>query len=650
MSSKNSERTFEYLSGPVSWFEYEFKDDMGNKKMIHLFGDRHDLKTLCSESLKCMKNSNYPKSDCYDFVYFLKELFDIVSYNKQYADFFLEFPYNIYKKDIYQSLQDTMIGKIYSQFKDCFQYTKKNCKYLPYVRMHYTDLRDAFNESLINQGLSSRKMSSFTDLLYELYNDMIEDFGFVYRDSNRGFSMSYEERINRINMIDVLFDMIKNYCQLYQILFQSKNFIEDLTEFIDPFLIFFKNHPNDFNPEDVKYFEQVFELLKKLKHPKSKSSVFEYQLSQLKRDKIMVDGKDMADLIYTFVIMKCMSKIGYYDEFIEKWNDLKVKISKVDKKSLKNLYASFDEFKTKLQAFGIYLDSYLLDGYILTRLFRSFSTSGKKHNPSILSIVYAGDSHIATEVEFFNNFLKLKPIHEIVPNVRYDKKASQCLQSKFFQDIFSYFEEGPVKGKEEYFSEVVNEKNFDFLYQDKKGLLLKPKDLGPFCELLPEIDICSEEEGENILDYYIWIDKDNNKYVFNFKENIYKDESNEILDSKQINSLRKVSSISKLFNDHESELLNPSNPQRRLKKQNNPKLFANILTTYALYVIGGRWKDAEEYILKFPENAVDYALYALRERWPDEMTKDGENLRKKVEDIIRNSKYADKYFKKFGDN
>jgi len=45
------------------------KDDKGKKKMIHFFGDKHDLNNLCNQSLKCMKNKNSPKSNCYDFIY-----------------------------------------------------------------------------------------------------------------------------------------------------------------------------------------------------------------------------------------------------------------------------------------------------------------------------------------------------------------------------------------------------------------------------------------------------------------------------------------------------------------------------------------------------------------------------------------------------
>ena len=644
----SSKKTFEYLSGPVSWYEYEFKDDNGNKRMIHLFGDRHDLRTICDESLKCMKNVNSSKSDCYDFIYFLKELFDIVVHNQQYADFFLEFQYNIYKQNIYKSYHDTTIGKVYSQFQECLQYTKKDCKYLPYVRMHYTDLRDAFLEYQDFEGLSTKKFSSFNYLLSGLYSDMIQDF-----DSTifKQFPLiSVEKRFKTINMIDVMLSMMKDYCNFYKILFQSQNFVEDLSDFIEPYLKIFKTVPNDFHPEDVKYFENIFELLKKLKHPKSKSSILAYQLSELEKDKIIVNGKNIADLIYSFIEKKCRSLMIDYPLIVKNWTNYSNTILKLKNGlELKSIYYPLLNFEKELKAFGVILNSYILDGYILSRLFRSFSTSGKKHQPSILSIVYAGNKHIQTEVEFFNEILNLVPIHQVSNESDDEMKKSQCLHSKSFQDIFSYFDKAPkVKEREEYFSEVVNEKNFDFIYQEKQGLLIKPKKLGPFCELLPEIDICSENEGQNVKDYFVWIDKDNHKFAFNFKEDIYVDESNEILDSDQINELREIDVIDKIFKEHEYELLNPSTRVVRLRNEGNPTLFARILFTYAQNIIGGRWKEAEEQILKVPEKSVDYAIYVLKKRWPNETLKTGENLREKAEDNIRNSKYADRYFSKFG--
>jgi hypothetical protein len=648
---ETTKKTFQYLSGPVSWYEYEFKDDKGKKKMIHLFGDRHNLTRLCNPSLKCMKNDNSSKSDCYDFVYFLKELFDIIVYNKQYADFFLEFRYNIHKENIYESLQGNNIGKVYSQFEECLQYTKEDCKYLPYVRMHYTDLRDAFIENKIFEGESIKKYSSFTEFLYWLYRNLVFS---IEQALYRGFGMpSLEERLKKMNMMDQIFLLLKNYCKFYKIFFESKNFVEDFSEFVDPYLKVLREKSELFDAEDIDHFLNIVKLMKKMKHPKSKSSILAYQIYQLEKDNIMVNGKNVADLIYPFIENKCKEMVQKYNGILQKWDDISKKILKFDVKTIRDIYSKdFSPFVQQLEVSGIYLDSYILDGYILPRLFRSFSTSGKKHNPSILSIIYAGDVHINTQTEFLNNVLGLTPIHEVKDGKEVEMmKKSQCLHSKFFQDIFAKFNLPPTKGKEENFTEIVNPKNFDFIYQGEDGLLLKAKKIGPFCELLPEIDICSEDEGENVNDYYIWIDKDEQKFVFNTKQDIYRDEDNEPMESDQINLLREeIPEIDKIFKDHEKELLNPTEERVQKRWESNPRSYANILYTYAQHILGGRWKDAEENILKSPSKAVDYAIYVLKKRWPDEILSNGENLREKAENIIRmgDTSNAEKYFKKFG--
>jgi hypothetical protein len=395
MSTKKS---FEYLSGPISWYEYEFKDDQGNKKMIHFFGDRHDLKTNCDESLKCMKNGNSEKSNCYDFVYFLKELFDIVVHNQQYADFFLEFRYNIYKKNINNiSYPDNMIGKVYSQFEECLQYTKKDCKYLPYVRMHYTDLRDVFIEKESQETI----LSSFTDLLlYGLYGGMIQEFSLTLH--NEFSLLSLEKRTKTINMMDVILSMLKDYCKFYQILFLSKNFVEDLKDFIEPQLKILKDHPDDFDPEDIKHFVNIFESLKKLKHPKSKSSILGYQLSELEKDNIIVNGMNIADLIFPFIEQKCkLIKETYYPVIIDKWINYSKEILRLKTWfDLNSIYWSLFDFKKELQTFVVLLNAYILDGYILARLFRSFSKSPIKESISLDDGSFTPESCFTSFVSF----------------------------------------------------------------------------------------------------------------------------------------------------------------------------------------------------------------------------------------------------------
>lgn len=437
--AKNKVNEFEYLSGPVSWYEFEFQDDNGNKKMIHFFGDWHDLNHLCDPSLKCMKNSKSEKSNCYEFIYFLHQLFDIVIENKKYADLFLEFPYNIQKKDDYQVPENTMIAKIYNEFKDCFQYTKKECKYLPYVRMHYTDLRLAFKEDFTSKEYNKNEISSYLDLLHFLIYDMVFDFYQVAIDPNStNFRLSIEERMKRINMINLLFDITEKYCQMYQILLQSNNYLNELNQLIHPFLEIIWNNEKYFNQEDINYFLNVLELMKTLKHPKKYMSILGYQLYQLKMDKIMVNGRNISDLIYHFIMDKCYEKIVQLKEYVNYWRSLSQKLVNINNHSdLVNILNYLNEFSNNIFSFLITsVGLYTLDSYLLSRLFRTFSNSpGKKHEPSILSIVYMGDTHVNLEVEFFEKVLKLSPVNKVR-----NGNQNQCINSPNFKKIFEYFD------------------------------------------------------------------------------------------------------------------------------------------------------------------------------------------------------------------
>ena len=630
-----AKKSFEYLSGPVSWYEYEFQDDEGNKKMIHLFGDRHDLKTLCNPSLKCMKNSSSEKSNCYDFIYFLKELFDIIVSNEQYGDLFLEFPYNIHRKNIYQLLQNTMIGKIYNQFKDCLQYSKKECKYNPYVRMHYTDLRDSFQEQVGVEDMNLGKISSFSDLLYRLINDLVQDL-FKIVNPSVTFTYNQDQRIQRINMIDMLFSLLSDNCKMYQILFESKDYVKDLTKFIDPYLEALKENSTQYLVDDIENFVKVFDLMKKLKHPKSNESILTYQLSELQKDKIMVNGNQISDLIYGFIMAKCMTNINYLDDYVREWRQVSDFILNNPKNT--NIYYLSQKYLDKLQAYlvgGINL--FILDGYILSRLFRKFS--GKKHQTSILSIIYAGDKHIEIEKEFFEKILNLKPIYKVEKSFE-GNLAKQCIFSPNLKDIFSYFKEIDQKEDSE---QLINKKNFNIIHQDKNGVLLQAKELGPLCELVPELDICSESESSDLSKYYIWIDEEEKKkYIFNLFEELYRTEDNEEIEVDVLSQIKEIYPISSLFEKHEKELL-----QTSLKYEKNPKLWAKKLYYYARDVLGKRWKDAEDKIIRDPEYSTEYAIYVLKKRWPNE-SKDDYNLREQAEKIImENLKYEKKYSEKF---
>jgi hypothetical protein len=625
-----SSKKISYLSGPVSWYEYEFMDDKGNKKMIHLFGDRHDHKTPCDASLKCRKNSESPESECYDFIFFLKELFDIIVKNQNYADLFLEFPYNIYRENIYTINQTSMIAKIYNQFKECFQFSKKECKYNPYVRMHYTDLRFPFDTK--SGGGVSQLEHSNDIFFFKLIGKLILDLSEEIRHLGYGGPTSIKDQTDfdkKINMINLLLELVLNdYCKFYQILLRSDNFQNEFLELIQPIQNLFEmdNSEDMFKKEEIGYFNDAVKQILKFKHPKSNSSIIRRQALELYNDNITVNGENIADLIYSFIIPKCEENISIFKKILIDWQKIIEHISNfftLNINERRKLHIITSEFLKLLNSYFVHLEAFILDSYILPRLFRTFSSSKSLHHPSVLSIIYAGDNHINIEVEFFEKILKLTPKNKSTKEtVIVNKKPllKQCIHAQGinFRDIMNYFQDKQYKVEQPEPEEIVedelliNEKYFDIIHKDKDGILLQGKDLGQLCMLVPNIEICYDEE--NVLkpsDHYVWIDKkeDNKKYIFNFSEEMYKYEDNEDIELEDLQQLRKTFPTSQLFQNHENELLNPSNREEQMKYIKRPKLQPQKLYNYATDVIGGEWKEAEDIIFKDKEYKTKYEKF-----------------------------------------
>jgi len=493
-------RKISYLNGPVSWYEFLFTDDKGNKKMIHLFGDVHNFDGQCNKELKCMKRSQDEKSECYDFLYFLEELFSEVKMNKQYADFFIEIPYIFPSiKDIYDpiSLTNTII-KIFQKFGPCIKRNKKDCKYLPNVRMHFTDIRtirfpeeDMFSDQLLEILTGVKQNTNPINSFFDLGKYIIIDFlsGIMnallqinaVETSEKNYIVPnvptinpklYQIQINELgprqNMINLLLMILQNICEFMNIIVSSDNYIQELDKFLDKYRGFLST-PNVFLSKDIQEFNKVVDRLKRLKHPKSSYSVVGQQLAELEKDNVMVNGKNIASLIKEYTMESCkdyLSKNNVVENLKIKFQEFLNQIFQKSKSGqgqvfrddldiesqpiktnidLQNHYAVVEnQVQNILNMYNKFIRSYneaitliefrLLDAFILSRLFRTFSSTKKPHTSSILSIIYSGDIHTVYQVEFFEKYLGLKPIHRIV----YDenKKDYQCLHDKNFGEIF----------------------------------------------------------------------------------------------------------------------------------------------------------------------------------------------------------------------
>lgn len=500
MESTSYKNNLEYLNGPVSWYEFLFKDDNGNQKIIHLFGDEHVVEGQCAPSLKCMKSSKDEKSTCYDFIYFLEELFDEVKSNGLYADLFVEIPYLIKtEEDLYENIKaNNVISNIFKKFESCIKRDKKNCTYLPNVRIHFSDIRTillpddkvdplvAILASVTGSGKKMRSIDpiqSFLDLLKYMIHDLLVGIlsglvevnqikinlnnkdQIIQPDINHPpfllYPITYDELASRINMIKLLFLILRKFCDFIKIIVSSDNYVEDMKGFLETYSEIISSQSELFIPRDIEELNRISERLLRLKHPKTKYSVVGQQLNELRNDKIMVNGKNMASLIETYINDSCEESISKddiieniifnFDEFmnevfdqteegfviqpkfdkryqrIETSKDIKMFYSYLEKES-KNLIQIYNRLANIYDETTTVLESRLLDAFLLSRLFRTFSSSKKPHPSSILSIIYSGDLHTKYQVEFFKRYLGLSPI-ESVETPR-DRKDFQCLHSK----------------------------------------------------------------------------------------------------------------------------------------------------------------------------------------------------------------------------
>jgi hypothetical protein len=491
----------EYLNGPVSWYEFLFKDDNGNEKMIHLFGDIHITGGKCDEKLKCMRQSSDEPSDCYDFLYFLENLFDEVKKNNLYADLFVEIPYLIKSnEDLYEKVKvNNVISGIYNKFQSCIKRNKKKCSYLPNVRMHFTDVRTILlsNEDIdplmaILKGRMQQNVypiNSFLNLSKYMILDLFEGILYVLLEINsiqvtinnqeklvtpniQGiqtalYHIEGEQLFSRINMIKIFFMILDNFCKFIEIIISSDDYIEDMNRFLEPYSKILTLQSDIFIDRDIEELSIVLDRLREFKHPKSSYSIVGHQLAELEKDQIIVNGKNIATLIKNYILSTCKEYLSQKNgsKIIDEFNKfigsvlmetdegiiINPKLNKAYQKitsqqDIKNFYVVLENETKKL--FVLYnnfaqiynetitvLESRLLDAFILSRLFRTYSSSKEPHVPSILSIIYSGDLHTKFQVEFFKNYLGLKPIHEVENDE--NKIDFQCLHSKELKTIFN---------------------------------------------------------------------------------------------------------------------------------------------------------------------------------------------------------------------
>jgi hypothetical protein len=430
---------FKFLSGSNMWIQFDIKDDSGFEKSIHYFGDRHNLDGVCPQYLNCKttttriprrtglrkRDYDFFPSPCYDFLYFLEKMFEDAYENKVYMDLFLEYPYNILKKingtDDLQ-IQDSYLKLIYEKFHNCFTLQKKNCKYSPYVRVHYTDLRLSYN--------ALDRVVSSTEIITDIINDFLENIDFNNLPDQKQFSDSFL-------FVNDLYEFNLDYgYKIFEILMTKYNFdrpILDLYQILESKIS--KLSPNPDLNRLIKTYRQYIQDLLSLYKTRNNKKVFiaKHQLDELRKDNVSFNGKNVVDLITKNILDTRQIVKEQYENEIEKiWSSKVVEeynylIQNWSKENMKIFLKLISESNLQMSEIAISIDAIMLDSYIMPRMFRKYTSY-----PSSLTFVLAGTAHIQFEVDFMKNVLGYKPLHEIYRV----EGTKQCLYYKDFWKIF----------------------------------------------------------------------------------------------------------------------------------------------------------------------------------------------------------------------
>lgn len=429
---------FKFLSGSNMWIQFDIKDDSGFEKSIHYFGDTHNLDGVCPQYLNCKTtNTQIPrrgglrkrdndilKSPCYDLLYFLEKMFKDAYENKVYMDLFVEYPYNILKKingtDDLQ-IQDSYLKLVYEKFHNCFTLQKKNCKYSPYVRVHYTDLRLSYN--------ALDRVVSSTEIITEIINEFWENIDINKLPEKNQFANSFL-------FVNDLYEFNFDYgYKIFEILMTKDDFdrpILDLYQILNSKIS--KLAPNPNLNRLIKTYRQYIQDLLSLYKTRNNKKVFisKHQLDELRKDNVSFQGKNVAELITKNILDTWKIVKEEYENEIEKiWSnvvqDYNYLIENWNKENMKIFLKSISESNLQMSEIAISIDAIMLDSYIMPRMFRKYTSY-----PSSLTFVLAGTAHIQFEVDFMKNILGYRPLHEIYRV----KGTKQCLYYKDFWKIF----------------------------------------------------------------------------------------------------------------------------------------------------------------------------------------------------------------------
>lgn len=395
------------ISGPVSLYIY-----YNNNKKYYFFGDIHfgnkntceEQGILCDHYDEALKNVIITGTNCTDMGALLHHWF---TFNNDYGiitDFYAETPFTKEKErvQVQEIIEDYIIEeKPYTVFpyeneswltliadimSPCFLREKKGCPYFPNVRSHYSDLRyyEIDNEWL---DVNIYNTSDLFDYLVSL-NDNYSDV--VLGDYERIATFLFEHANQIIN----IFMDTDNYDENVNILWKLVGGLQD--EYI-----------KELYTNKINNLDYLLVTRENDRGEKQHMHRIAYNLY-----KLHVKNPVMADAIEEYIRGKVRHDA---DMYLKDWIENQ-------KYLFGNDIVNQNKFISFYNESLIIIGSYIMDIYTLARMF--------EQDDSKQIIVYAGDAHVLTYAEFFEDYLKAIPQMFIENTDR-----SKCLQK---EDLNSY--------------------------------------------------------------------------------------------------------------------------------------------------------------------------------------------------------------------
>lgn len=332
-----------------------------------------------------------PDSKCYEVSYLLTKIFEIAYANKKNIDFYFETDFDDKGKSSKKQREKytTTLRKIDNVFHKCLQLDKKRCKYFPYVKLHYVDVR-------LEIRAAESKTTHNMFLIQCLQNTLLNNYKFYLENPTLFFLIiSFLKHVTTDSESSKLFNIVLNSDE-YDL--DMKKFITESSRkvLVD---LQYDAIPKNFSQILRDCYDQVIQRSKK-RNGKI-VSIIKAQLD-------MITDQSIAQKIKKFVLETKEYQLEQVD-LQKKINDL----SQLYKQS--DIRFNLPQIKQGIfDIISVVIDTEYMDAYLLGRMFRSFDSD------SNVKIVYAGEFHIERYVEFFKDYL----------GVSFDKHSSIEIQSE----------------------------------------------------------------------------------------------------------------------------------------------------------------------------------------------------------------------------